>query len=34
MSALGARQAFLPNCPRRLGFVALGLYTLYALSTL
>ena len=34
MSALGARQAFVPNWPRRLGFVALGLYTLYALSTL
>lgn len=28
------RSAFLPNWPKRAGFVALGLYVLYALSTL
>jgi phosphonate transport system permease protein len=28
------RSAFLPNWPRRVGFIALALYTLYALSTL
>jgi phosphonate transport system permease protein len=28
------REAFLPNWPRRAAFIALGLYTLYALSTL
>jgi phosphonate transport system permease protein len=28
------REAFLPNWPRRAAFVAFGLYTLYALSTL
>jgi phosphonate transport system permease protein len=30
----GAREAFLPNWPRRLAFIALGLYCLYAMSTL
>jgi phosphonate transport system permease protein len=28
------RAAFVPNWPRRFGFIALGLYTVYALSTL
>jgi phosphonate transport system permease protein len=28
------RDAFLPNWPRRAGFIALGLYCLYAMSTL
>lgn len=30
----GRRDAFQPNWPRRLGFIALGLYCLYAMSTL
>jgi phosphonate transport system permease protein len=33
-ASLSARSAFLPNWPKRAGFVALGIYVLYALSTL
>jgi phosphonate transport system permease protein len=33
-SSSAPRQAFIPNWPRRAGFVALALYALYALSTL
>jgi phosphonate transport system permease protein len=29
-----AREAFLPNWPRRFAFIALGMYCLYAISTL
>jgi phosphonate transport system permease protein len=34
MSAAASRDAFLPNWPRRAGFIALGIYVIYALSTL
>jgi phosphonate transport system permease protein len=34
LPASAPRGAFLPNWPRRAGFAALGLYVLYALSTL
>ena len=33
-TAVMERQAFLPNWPKRAAFAALGLYILYALSTL
>jgi phosphonate transport system permease protein len=34
VAATGSREAFLPNWPRRLGFLALALYVVYAMSTL
>jgi phosphonate transport system permease protein len=34
ITASGSRSAFVPNWPRRLAFIALGVYVVYAMSTL